>query len=114
MLKTRYGDIKIRMIFKGGTSNKHSSKSFWWSDILSLENRLSGDFFANNVSFRIGDGFSTSFWHSSWLEEGTLKFLFPSLFAISFLQDIYVACMGAWDGDVWVWNDLGIPLVPEG
>ncbi|XP_058757341.1 uncharacterized protein LOC131630579 [Vicia villosa] len=48
MLKARYGDIKLRMFLEGGKRDKYTSKSDWWSDILSLDKKLSGDFFTNN------------------------------------------------------------------
>ncbi|XP_058776556.1 uncharacterized mitochondrial protein AtMg00310-like [Vicia villosa] len=97
MLKARYGDIKLQMMVEGGKHDNYSSKFVWWADILSLEKRVFGDFFANNCSFGIGDGYSTSFWHSLWMKEGIIKSLFPSLFTISSLQDVSVACMGARD-----------------
>ncbi|XP_058726559.1 uncharacterized protein LOC131597917 [Vicia villosa] len=95
MLKARYEDIKLRMFIEGGKIDSYGSKSVWWSDILSLEKRMLVGLSVDSVSFRIGDGYSISFWHSLWMEDGILKLLFPSLFAISFLQEVSVACMGA-------------------
>ncbi|XP_058746295.1 uncharacterized protein LOC131619188 [Vicia villosa] len=69
MLKARYGDIKLRMVIEGGKNDDYSSKSVWWSDILSLDKRT--------------------------------------------VEDVSIACMGAWIGEEWVWHDLGILLVPE-
>ncbi|XP_058783505.1 uncharacterized protein LOC131658199 [Vicia villosa] len=45
-------------------------------------------------------------------EGGIIKLLFPCLFAISYLQEVYVACVGVWDEGEWKWNGLGISHVP--
>lgn len=85
MLKVRYDDIKLRVIIEGGKLDKYSFNLVWWSDIISLEKMLLEDFFAKNCNLRVGDEFTTSFWHSQWLDEGVIKFLFPSLFDLSLL-----------------------------
>lgn len=67
-----------------------------------------GIFFTENCFFHLGDGFSSSFSYSFWMEEGIIKHMFPTLFSISLLQDIFVAGMGGWIAGACRWNDLGI------
>ncbi|XP_058742123.1 uncharacterized protein LOC131614573 [Vicia villosa] len=61
----------------------------------------------------IGNGYITSFWHSCWKEERSLKELFPLTFSSSKLKNASVASMGGWRDDVWEWGDLGIPFSME-
>ncbi|XP_058782971.1 uncharacterized protein LOC131657611 [Vicia villosa] len=70
-------------------------------------------FFVNNLDFKVGDDFTTSFWLSSWLKEETISSLFPSLFAISRLQDASIASTGGWINGEWHWNDFGNPIFPD-
>ncbi|XP_058756589.1 uncharacterized protein LOC131629807 [Vicia villosa] len=63
--------------------------------------------------FEIGNGYITSFWHSCWKEERSLKELFPLCFSFSKLKNASVASMGGWRDDVWEWGDLGIPFSLE-
>ncbi|XP_058726363.1 uncharacterized protein LOC131597703 [Vicia villosa] len=111
MLRVRYEDIKLRLVIEGGRRDHYSSKSVWWSGVISLKKILPTIFFVNNCCFRIGDGFSTSFWHAHWLEEGIIRNMFPSLFEISCLQDVSIAGIGGWSDEGWHWNDFGIPVL---
>lgn len=81
--KARYGDIKLRVVNGGGVQDGKSSKSSWWSDILSLESNLLEEFLNPNYCFQVGNGYSTSFWHLNWSEVGILKDFFRLLFSVS-------------------------------
>ncbi|XP_058775315.1 uncharacterized protein LOC131649574 [Vicia villosa] len=108
MLKARYADVKL--CAAAGVKNfvKKSSRSVWWSDILALGKKLPEEFFAKSCKFRVGLGYSISFWHARWLDEGIIKDIFSDLFALSLLQDASIGGMGGWIDDVWHWGDLDI------
>ncbi|XP_058775378.1 uncharacterized protein LOC131649643 [Vicia villosa] len=95
-----------------GDINKKAPMSVWWSDLLAIDRKLPNNFLGENLFFRIGNGFTTSFWHSAWLKEGPIKLLFPSLFSLSRLQDVSIAGMGGWSNGVWNWNDFGLANMP--
>lgn len=86
--------------------------SAWWQDLVSIENDLLEEVFPNGCCFLVGDGFSTPFWLSSWLERGRIKELFPTLFSVSLLQDVSVTATGGWLGGTWNRGDLGTAIAP--
>lgn len=113
ILKAQYGDLKLRVTIGGRKIAKVGAMSVWWADIIGLDKTISEDFFGNNCLFHIGDGFSISFWHSHWLEEGIIKLLVPSLFSKSFRQGVSIAGMGGWLEGEWYWHDFGISILSE-
>lgn len=70
-----------------------SFASSWWKDIcrMGMESGSWDDWFNNNTVRRVGNGFSTSFWHDTWVELFLLVGLFPRLFLVSNRQE---ACVG--------------------
>ncbi|XP_058755346.1 uncharacterized protein LOC131628532 [Vicia villosa] len=75
-----------------------------WNHIWAIKSVLR----AFEIVSSLGNGFSVSFWHSSWLTSGCLRDIFPSLFSASLLKDVSVGSMGGWVGEVWKWGDLVI------
>ncbi|XP_058732744.1 uncharacterized protein LOC131604314 [Vicia villosa] len=110
LLRARYGDIRLKVSTGGDSMHAGSSCSTWWKDILSLGKNVAKDAIANNCSFLVGNGFTTSFCHSKWALDTPLKDSFPSLFAMSRLKNVSVACMGGWNGGQWKWGDCGLSL----
>ncbi|XP_058753997.1 uncharacterized protein LOC131627181 [Vicia villosa] len=110
ILKARYRDVNLCAANGRGNLKFLKTKLIWWSDLSSLGSKLPEEVFAWNCKFRVGDGYSTSFWHSRWLEEGILMEIFPNLFHSSFLQDVSIASMGGWRNSQWLWLDFGIQL----
>lgn len=55
---------------------------------LQLGKNITEEIFAKSCKFRVGDGFSTSFWHSNWANDEVLKDIFLVLFEFSILQDV--------------------------
>ncbi|XP_058746836.1 uncharacterized protein LOC131619795 [Vicia villosa] len=108
VLKARYGDINL-LVANGERGGKSRiAKSAWWKDIISLVKEASEDIFAKKETFIVSNGFSVSFWLSSWLPCGCLRDLFPSLFSLSRLKEASLGSMGGWMNEVREWGDLGI------
>lgn len=74
-----------------------------------MGDKILEDLFSSNCSFRIGNGFTNSFWHSAWLNGAILKEEFKGLFVVSILQDAYIASMGGWRDGLWCWNCFRTP-----
>lgn len=68
-----------------------------WKNIHTIWNR-----FNSLISFKVGDGARTFFWHDPWLSSQPLKMSFPLLFRISLYQDGSIADF--WDGTHHSWN----------
>ncbi|KAL5096839.1 hypothetical protein RYX36_001166 [Vicia faba] len=76
-------------------------------DLLSLVTR-GWILFSNNCRILIGNNFISSFSHTTWHGDCSLKKLFSDLFSVSLLQEISVAGMEVWIDRVWRWGDFGI------
>ncbi|XP_058725894.1 uncharacterized protein LOC131597202 [Vicia villosa] len=83
-----------------------------WRPLISkLKNRLAGwkNRFLNiggritlvGGRFIVHNGFNTPFWEARWLCGLVLKEEFTSLFDVSCLKGVSVACMGGWVEDKW-------------
>ncbi|XP_058751464.1 uncharacterized protein LOC131624524 [Vicia villosa] len=103
VLKARYGDINLHVITNGGNS-KGASNSLWWKDIMSFEKIYNVDIFANNCSFKIGNGFTSSFWHTNSKEDKCIKELFLVVYNLSNLKHVAVAGMDGWVNGLWEWG----------
>ncbi|XP_058751309.1 uncharacterized protein LOC131624375 [Vicia villosa] len=84
----RYGDICLQVTHDGDFVSLCSSQSTWWKDILSLGKNSSKDAIVNNCYFKVGKGYTTSFWPSKWLLDSSLKVAFPLLFVASLLKNV--------------------------
>lgn len=109
VLKTRYEDVKIRVMIDGGTYRGRNISSAWWKEKIVLDDYAFVNLFSRGCRIRVGNGFDTSFWHAWWMDEGILKDLFPFLLYFSALQDVSIAIMGAWNSNAWIRSDCGIP-----
>lgn len=102
-LKTRYGDINLRVVNGGGLHDTKVLKFLWGSNILSLECKVSEEFFNNNCRFRVGNGYSLSFGGLKGWKSVFLKIFFP-FFLISGLQDASIMEMGGRIYGEWKWG----------
>ncbi|XP_058726432.1 uncharacterized protein LOC131597777 [Vicia villosa] len=105
VLKARYGDINLCVAHGGALRKGEETSSHWWRDIVSLEPK---DFFITNCFFSVGNGSTTSFWHSNWNSRGILKDAYPLLYSLSSLKDVSVDLMGCSRDDSWRWGDFGL------
>jgi len=71
---------------------------------LGDDREATGDWFSNGATRVIGNGRSTQFWHDLWCGPTLLRDRFPRLFQLSFQVDGRVGDLGAWEGNVWVWD----------
>ena len=62
--------------------------------------------FSPHFSCEVGDGTTISFWHNQWNEEGLLKDLFPSLFALAKDREASVADYRVQGSDSSVWMPI--------
>ncbi|XP_058726223.1 uncharacterized protein LOC131597549 [Vicia villosa] len=104
VLKARYGDINLSFVHEGVKGKGEVLKSVWWRDILSLNAIKPLGFFNSNCKVAVGSSSITSFWHSNWTRQRVLKEFFPSLYNVSFLQQVSVALMGGWKDGTWAVN----------
>lgn len=107
MLKARYEDISLKVVFGGSKNSNPRACSVWWRDLCLLDNKNGEDAFTSTCFFRVGKGFIISFWFSKWIEGGTLKDRLPFHLNVSKLYEVSIALMGGWVNGVWTWNDFG-------
>ncbi|GJS54510.1 RNA-directed DNA polymerase, eukaryota [Tanacetum coccineum] len=78
-----------------GSSSQVLSASFssLWKSILNEVKSLKaqGVDLISHCKIRVGNGMNTSFWNDCWIGDSMLKHLFPRLFALETIKDIYVA-----------------------
>lgn len=74
VIQTKY-ELEDHWIIKTVTSTYGSSL---WKAIRNLWPKL-----RRNCSIKLGDGRKTSFWEDRWLEQGSLKALFPDIFTLN-------------------------------
>ncbi|XP_050878153.1 uncharacterized mitochondrial protein AtMg00310-like [Lathyrus oleraceus] len=82
ILNHRYYNPTL-ILFTKVDQTKEQNQSIRWRDM-----------FIENVICSIGDGRNISFWKSKWINNQTLKNLFPSLLIQSELKEASVADMG--------------------
>lgn len=74
VIQTKY-ELEDHWIIKTVTSTYGSRL---WKAIRNLWPKL-----RRNCSIKLGDGRKTSFWEDRWLEQGSLKALFPDIFTLN-------------------------------
>lgn len=110
VFKARYGDINLQVSFSNDNHYKCILKSTLWMDILSLDYIYRDNMFVDNFRFNNGSGFHTHFWQACWLDDNSLKDLFPVAYNLSEMKFASIACMGGWINGSWVWEDLGVRI----
>ncbi|XP_058783485.1 uncharacterized protein LOC131658173 [Vicia villosa] len=94
-------------------SSSSSSSSVWWKDLISIGNISVEDPLVVNSRIAIGNGCTTPFWESCWIDDLTLKVRFPRLYSVSSLKRVAVACMGGWVDGIWKWGNFGVSTGEE-
>ncbi|XP_058775875.1 uncharacterized protein LOC131650166 [Vicia villosa] len=100
-ISARYGDICMQVINEDVFLKTSFSPFSWWKDIVSLGRNSHKDAVVNKCRTCLGNGFTTSSWHSLWIGKVSLKDYFPSLFSMSQLQEVSVGAMRGWTVDGW-------------
>ncbi|XP_058751979.1 uncharacterized protein LOC131625099 [Vicia villosa] len=105
ILRARYGDIK-HSVLAGRGQRANRKLSTWWKDILtaSVSKTNFVDYFAGNISFKLGSGSNIQFWHIIWSGNNNLENQFPAVYNLSRLQNGSIAEMGAFHRGNWSWN----------
>lgn len=95
ILTFRYGNLQNH-IFCGTCHTGCMKTSIWWKDIQQIDrnSQAEEDWFAYNISNRVGPGNMILFWKFVWLGIFTLKLTFPSLFQESTNPDSLVKDLG--------------------
>jgi hypothetical protein len=64
------------------------SSSSWSKDICSLDKVVaSNNWFGESMVRKVGNGSSTFFWHSNWINDAPLSIKFPRLYSLSNHRD---------------------------
>lgn len=61
----------------------------------------------------MGNGKSTSFWNALWINDVSLKSLFPVLYDQSSMKFYSVAEAGNYNLNTWSWGDVGITTTTD-
>lgn len=56
------------------------------------------------VTWSLGDGMRTNFWHDNWMGEEPHFVRFPRIYVNSLSVEAKVGNLGYWEGGGWVWN----------
>lgn len=94
---------------KGLKASSHTFQGIkigMWAQLLCKDDTTAKirDIVEEGMQICVRDGSSTLFWHDNWVSGGTLKVLFPRLFAIYEQRDTLICQMGWWREDEWFWN----------
>ena len=83
-----------------------SNESFWWQDLRSMFQPLQeGNWFQNEISWKVGFGARVRFWEDWWKDVGVLLMLkHPRLYLISCQQEQFVQQMGRFSDAGWEWS----------
>lgn len=49
-------------------------------------------------------GYNTDFWNDKWTRVGSLKLIFPNIFALAHVKEGLIAQFGHWDMGFWHWG----------
>jgi hypothetical protein len=80
--------------------------SLWLRDIL-LSGKIDDvetNWFANLVQRKWGRGNKNNFWNDSWIQDCSLKYLYPQLYHLSNDKHIKVENAGNWESNKWEWK----------
>lgn len=81
------------------------NQSIWWRDIKMVRDGDDGDrWFDVQVTWSLGDGMRTNFWHDNWMGEEPHFVRFPRIYVNSLSVEAKVGNLGYWEGGGWVWN----------
>jgi len=92
LLAARYG-LECGHLLAGGREG-----SLWWREIVRIRDCLGsvfGNWYADNVRLKIGNGLNTLFWLDMWLGEVPLRVRYPRLYELSENKLLNVAQMYA-------------------
>jgi hypothetical protein len=82
-----------------------ASSSSWWKDICSLDNVVATkNWLAESLVRKVGNGASTFFWLSNWINGAPLSIQFPRLFSLSTQKECKVEDFFIRDGEDSRWS----------
>ncbi|KAF1894618.1 hypothetical protein Lal_00033676, partial [Lupinus albus] len=75
--------------------------SRWWKDLGKVRSPdgVTGGWFEENVWKEIGNGLQILFWHDIWVDNQSLKMVFPRLFRLALDQNSWVGENDSWRDD---------------
>lgn len=103
ILRSRYMNFEVKvMIRDNGVLN--SRDSIWWRKIVIANSSVAvGQNFTYVVRCTTNNGEGTTFWHSMWTSEQSLKEAFPEVYE-PVCKDCSVVDADHWHEDNWSWN----------
>jgi len=96
ILKSKYGSEVVRR----QVGLKY--QSWWWRDLakVSGEGEEEG-WFRKATGWKVDDGGTVRFWEDVWLQNSSLKSLYPRLYSLSLDQGKTVGEVGRWEDGRW-------------
>ncbi|XP_057810311.1 uncharacterized protein LOC131024792 [Salvia miltiorrhiza] len=85
---------------------KRHPKGGWWPKIVEGCGGSSENWFVQNLSRLMGDGFDTKFWGDRWVGQKPLRFVFPRLFQLCGNKEASIGESGRWVEGKWEWEFL--------
>ncbi|XP_045810084.1 uncharacterized protein LOC123904464 [Trifolium pratense] len=90
LLQFRYGPLSIKILSREAVITGPKD-SLWWRDVVGVGGKDEDCWFPSQVSSRVGNGKTISFWKEKWFGATPLRDLFPSLFAKELHKDCVVS-----------------------
>ena len=99
ILESKYSAIS------GNDQARPCYHSWWWRDLEKICREGNGEgWFQQVVTWNVRSGDLVRFWEDPWVNNKSLKELYPRLFSISLNQGMKVGETGFWDSHGWHWN----------
>lgn len=81
-------------------------ESIWWKDLKFIGGNdvTRNEWFAENITFRLGCGINIPFQKAKWVQSYTLKIVYPELFQVRNKPEGNIVETGEWRNDRWLQN----------
>jgi len=104
------GKWKDILLSKYGTETgrgkvRQRYQSWWWKDLAKVCGEgVEEEWFHKAILWKVGDGGLVRFWEDTWLQNNSLKVLYPRLYSLSLDQGKKVEEVGGWEDGRWRWR----------
>jgi len=97
--------IKIWAVKNYNNIRHKNQESLWWRDIKkAINEEVWGNWFENNIMWKVGKESKTMFWDDKWISERPPRIIYPRLYANSLNKNGMVSKFGRRNNQEWVWE----------